>query len=264
MIKDLTVVVIAFNEEENLEHLLSKLRGEVGEVVVIDNNSTDETARVARRWGATLMQTKIVNFAQVRNLALEKVKTKWVFYLDADERVTKDGWQEMGAVLEEGVAAAVAIRRRNFCYGYELKHGGWEKDVVVRVFERSNFKGWTGEIHESPQFTGEVKQLVTPLLHLTHRNTVENLAKSSRWTIKEAQLLVEAGVGKVNKYVILRKMVMEFYRRYVRDRGYKDGMAGFVESLTQAMNRAFVYMQVWELQQKPSLKKRYEKIETQV
>jgi glycosyltransferase involved in cell wall biosynthesis len=263
MIKDLTVVVIAFNEEDNLARLLPKVVKEVEVVMVVDNNSTDGTSEVAKKWGVKLIQSQESSFARVRNLALARVKTKWVFYLDADERVTSEGWREVARAIKSEVGAW-SWRRRNFCYGHELKHGGWEKDVVVRIFDRAKLTGWTGEIHESAQFTGLVKQLPTPLLHLTHRSTAENLAKSSRWTIKEARLLAAAGGKKVSKYLILRKMMMEFYRRFVRDKGYKDGMAGFVESLTQAMNRAFVYMQVWELQQKPSLKQRYEKIEAQV
>jgi hypothetical protein len=57
---------------------------------------------------------------------------------------------------------------------------------------------------------------------------------------------------------------MEFYRRAIRNQGYKDGMPGLIEALVQGMNRMMVYIQVWELQQKPSLKSKYDKEEQEI
>ena len=57
---------------------------------------------------------------------------------------------------------------------------------------------------------------------------------------------------------------MEFYRRAFKYQGYKDGMPGLIEALVQAINRMIVYIQVWELQQKPSIVTRYEKIEQEI
>ena len=57
---------------------------------------------------------------------------------------------------------------------------------------------------------------------------------------------------------------MEFFRRVVLKKGYKDGMPGVIEGVVQGINRMIIYIQVWELQQKPSLSDRYSKKETEI
>ena len=71
-------------------------------------------------------------------------------------------------------------------------------------------------------------------------------------------------LGKISFLTILRKGVMEFLRRGVFWKGYRDGEAGLIEALTQGINKMLVYMQVWELQQKTSIPESYEKIEQEL
>jgi hypothetical protein len=59
-------------------------------------------------------------------------------------------------------------------------------------------------------------------------------------------------------------MIMEVLRRAVVQGGYRDGLVGWIEALIQGMNRLLVYVQVWELQQQPSLADRYQQYELEV
>lgn len=51
----ISVVIPCFNEEHGLRHVLASMPAYVDEVVVVDNNSTDETARVAQELGARVI-----------------------------------------------------------------------------------------------------------------------------------------------------------------------------------------------------------------
>jgi glycosyltransferase involved in cell wall biosynthesis len=258
---DLTVVILAQNEAANLSQLLPTLSW-AAEVIVLDHGSTDATAAVARQAKVCVIKVTGDNFASLRKQALGQIITQWLFYLDADERVPASLQQELKKKLAAQTSTqAFSLRRRNFCYGQELKHGGWEQDWVTRVFRRSALQGWQGAIHESPVYEGETSRLVAPLWHFTHQNTAANLVKSSQWTIKEAELLAADSSMPITKWTIWRKFWGEFYRRYYRGQGRRDGLVGFIESFTQACNRAWVYIQVWELQQQPSLPERYRALE---
>jgi hypothetical protein len=57
---------------------------------------------------------------------------------------------------------------------------------------------------------------------------------------------------------------MEFLRRAVLKRGFKEGMVGWIEALIQGMNRMLVYIQVWERQQKPTIAEKYQKTERDI
>jgi hypothetical protein len=156
------------------------------------------------------------------------------------------------------------MNRQNMMYGKFFAHGGWEKEKVTIIFKTSALKGWVGIIHESPEFTGPEVNLHLPLIHLTHRNTTDGLKKTVSWTAREAQLLYQAGIAPVTLVTIFRKGVMEFLRRAIFFGGRKDGMEGWIEAIIQGINKILIYIQVWELQQKPTLKEKYQEKEREI
>jgi glycosyltransferase involved in cell wall biosynthesis len=260
----ITAVIIAKNEEEMLPACLETLAW-CDEILLIDCASTDKTTQVAEKYGARVIGFDHPSFAKIREKGLESVITDYLFYVDADERVTPALAKEILVHLDNEDCQVMQINRENICYGRKFNYGNWQNDQVIRVFQKTHLKGWQGEIHESPVYSGHVCELSHKLIHLTHRSTQENLIKSANWTIKEASLLAESSkTKKVTFLTILRKGFMEFYRRAFKFKGRKDGMAGLIEALVQGINRMLVYIQVWELQEKPSLADRYHKEEMQI
>lgn len=259
----ITALIIARNEEKMIANCIETVRW-CKEVLVLDNGSSDSTPQLAEELGARVVHYQTHNFATLRQEILKHAKTEWIFYLDADERVTPELAQEVIVQLETTSASAFTLKRENYFYGQKFSFTGTQGDLVARIFKRAHVQGWKGEIHESPVYKGETLELHCPLLHFTHRTTQEGLIKSASWTLQEAQLLHKAGTKPVTVTTILRKGLMEILRRGIRDKGYKDGMAGWVEAIIQGINRMLVYIQVWELQREPSITKRYEQLEQQV
>jgi len=258
MKSNITAIILARNEESMIPGCIRTL-GWCSEILVIDDSSTDQTAQKAESLGARVVEFSHSSFARKRNEALKHAHGDWFFYIDADERVTPTLAKEILVNIETGAAPTLRLRRENYAYGYLFTYGGWQSDFVTRIFKKTALQEWTGEIHESPIYVGEVATLHSPLLHFTHRSTEENLHKSADWTKLEAQLLYKAGEKPVNFFTLIRKGVMEFVRRGIFQKGYRDGLAGLIEALVQGINRVIVYIQVWELQQKPTLTERYQK-----
>lgn len=253
----IAAIIITKNEEAMIANCLETVQW-CDASFVIDTGSDDKTVDIAKKNGAEVFSIPLTSFANVRNFGLSKASQyNWVLYIDADERVTPVLAKEISVQLETTSANALKLQRQNMLYGKFFHHGGWESDSQTRAFKVSEFKGWSGDIHESPILSSEPVLLHNPLLHFTHRNTVENLQKSASWTPMEAKLLFEANTPKVTGFTLVRKGLMEVLRRYIFKAGYKDGMHGFVESLVQGINRILVYIQLWELQQKPSLPDSY-------
>jgi glycosyltransferase involved in cell wall biosynthesis len=262
----IAALIIAKNEEEMIANCIETLRW-CDEIIVINNESADATVGIAHRLGAKVV-TASGTFAELRNQGLAKAKTDWVLYVDADERVTPALAAEIkkviGASLEESVVTpptSYLINRQNILYGSYLQHGGWEEDGVVRLFNRESLKTWVGSVHEHAEVSGHQGTLKQSLIHFTHRSVVSGLAKTIEWTPIEADLLYQAGTPPVTVRTLLRKGLMEVWRRAVVKKGYRDGAVGWIEALIQGMNRVLVYMQVWEKQQKPTLPERYQQYE---
>ncbi len=259
----ITGVIVAKNEAETIVNSIETLRW-CDDILVIDSGSTDETAAVAEATGVRVVGFSHPSMAKIRNEALKRIKTDWLFYLDADERVTPVLAREVMVNLETSTASALRLKRQNVHYGRVFRHGGWQDDYVTRVFKKADFQKWYGKIHESPKFLGELITLNSPLIHLTHRNTVDGLKKTISWTPIEAELLYKSGAQPVKLLTLLRKGGLEFIRRGIFKQGYRDGLAGWIEALVQGMNRMLVYIQLWELQQQPSLPETYQKIEQEI
>lgn len=258
-----TAIVIAKNEEKMLPGCLGTL-GWCEDVVVVDSGSTDDTAVLARKHGAKVVRIDDPSFAKRRTQALSAVKTQWVLYVDADERVTPILARSIKKLISETTADVGLISRKNFHYGQNIRYGGWTEPAIPRLFSKKVLKGWEGAIHESPVYTGTTLRLDGELWHLTHRSVSEGLYKSAAWTPMEAKLLYEGGIPSVTPWTIVRKGLGEILRRGITQQGYKDGSTGWMEVFIQAINRMLVYLQVWELQQTPSIPSRYENLEKEL
>ncbi len=253
----IAAIIITKNEEKMLANCLETLSW-CDQVIVIDNGSDDRTVSIAEQLKAKVFSKVTSSFSESRNYGLEKAKNfDWIFYIDADERVSPTLAKEILVQIETTSADALKMNRENMMYGKVFKHGGWQNDVHTRVFRTSVFAGWFGDIHESAKLSSEPVLLHSSLLHLTHRNTIDGLKKTISWTPIEARLLYEGGTAEVRKSTLIRKGVMEVIRRYILKRGSQDGMEGWIESVVQGINRILVYIQLWELQQKPSLEDNY-------
>lgn len=263
MQEKITAVIIAKNEAEMLDACLNTVRW-CDQVVVIDSGSTDDTAKIAEQAGAKVVHFSHSSFSRLRNEALKYVDTQWVLYLDADERILPQLAQEIQVHMETGEDTALQLERKNIFFGQAFSAGGWSPDLVTRIFRKTSLKAWKGIVHESPEYEGSATRLHIPLVHLTHRSVASGLQKSAVWTGLEAQLLSESITFAVTPKTVIRKGVMEFLRRGFFWRGYTDGQAGMMEALIQGINKMLVYLQVWELQQKPSIPQQYQTAEKEI
>lgn len=87
----LSVVIIAFNEEANIGRTLESVQPLVadgkGEIIVVDSGSTDRTVEIAKSFGAKVFVEEWKGFAAQKNSAIQKAAGDWILSLDADEEV---------------------------------------------------------------------------------------------------------------------------------------------------------------------------------
>lgn len=153
----LTLCVIARDEEQMLGGCLASVRGIVDEIVVVDTGSVDDTARIARDAGATVVPFVWADdFAAARNAALAAAHGTWILVLDADERLAPGA----GRALED------AIRRNGLDCGLLPLHDATTLDalpadvvagrarrgeptLLPRLLRRTPDLQWEGVVHES-------------------------------------------------------------------------------------------------------------------
>ncbi len=258
-----TAVIIARNEEAMIVNCIETLSW-ADEVLVLDTGSKDRTRGAAQRAGARVEQAHGENFSQWRNEAAELVNTAWILYIDADERVTPALAKTIQNRVQRTEYDAYTLHRNNIHLGRWMQHGGWNNDELLRLVKKEKLKTWVGEVHEHAEIVGRIGHIDEPLVHLTHRNLYDGLRKSIDWTDVEAKLLLAANHPKITPLRLFKIVLFDIFNRLVFKMAWKDGHEGIIEAMIKSMNRFLVYVRLWEMQQKPSLEKRYDRIEQEI
>ena len=241
----LSVIIIAKNAEDDIADAIESVKGLADEIVVVDNGSIDRTVEVARYSKAEVVVAREKDFSQLRNLGLKAAKGEWVFYIDTDERVTEELGESIESAMGSTEIVVFKVQRKNFYLG---NHEWPTIEKMERLFRKSALKGWHGELHESPTIDGPVGELDGFLLHYTHKNLTLMLAKTIEWSKTEAELRFKSGHPKMTWWRFFRVMLTGFYDSYIKQGGWKVGVAGLIESIYQAFSMFVTYARLWEMQ----------------
>ena len=175
----LSVLILAKNESARLPDCLASVRG-ADEIVVVDDFSEDDTVALAQAAGATVVHRKMESFAEQRNFVQTQAGGDWVFHLDADERFSPGLMEAIRRHMELWPGVAGRVVRHNFAFGRRHRFGVLKPDWVTRLFPRESVT-WTGAIHESPVFDGQVRPLAGHLDHFTFNDWAQHESKIYRY-----------------------------------------------------------------------------------
>lgn len=241
----ISAVLSVFNEEAKLARTLEALRW-ADEIIVIDNESTDQTARIARKYGAAVYKEKNNLMLNInKNKGFVKAKCDWILYLDGDEVVTPELAQEIKEKVVSPQTVGYWIPRKNIIFGKWIQHGLWWPDKQLRLFQRGKGKFPCKHIHEYVKIDGLTGQLVQPYIHYNYESVHQYLAKIDRASTSEAINLRETHY-QIAWYDAIRFPMSDFLKIYFAQEGYKDGMHGLMLSLFQAFYSFTVFAKLWE------------------
>jgi len=239
-------MIPTFNEAHNIAACLDSVLW-ADEVIVVDSFSTDSTAQVCKNYGVKLIEHEYVNSASQKNWVLPQASNRWVLIVDADERVTDSLRDEILGLLERGLESdGYWIRRRNCFMGREIRHCGWERDKVLRFFDRTKGSYEEKHVHAEVVISGRTSFLKACLLHDSYRDFSAYLTKLDRysdWGARDA-----AGRGR-NRIIagLLMKPPARFVRMYVFQLGFLDGIQGFILCVLAAVSVFMKYAKLWKL-----------------
>lgn len=281
----LSVVLATYNEEKNIGDCLEAIKDIASEIVIVDGSSIDRTVEIVKKFGARVLLTDNPPIFHInKQKAIDMAKNEWILQLDADERITKDLSKEIVKItkmndeqLEEyennlpdrrlflrhqklieerdgrvgdkiGCYNAFFIPRRNFFLGRYLKYGGTYPDPAIRLIRKGKAYLPCKDVHEQMQVTGRVGWLQNYMLHIDSPTFSRYLERNNRYTelIADELKLKKIGVSIKNfvSYMII-KPIWWFLMTYIRHKGFKDGLPGFVFSLFSSFRFAIAYIKYW-------------------
>ncbi len=243
-IADVSVIVTSFNEGGNIGRCLDSLHG-FGEVVLVDSFSGDDTLEVARRYPVTIFSRAYVSAANQKNWALGVVRNNWVLILDADEAVDNDLHEEI-AGLDMSGADGYWIRRNSVYLGRMIRGCGWQRDKVLRLFDRRRGRYDDRAVHEEVELDGREEILKYRLTHYPYRDVAHHFEKINEYSSRGARDYVDRG-GRTALLDALFHPPFRFIRMYLLQRGFRDGSQGLILCLLSAYSVFLKYAKAWEL-----------------
>ena len=198
------------------------------EIVIVDSGSTDDTAAVAQRAGARVVEHTWQGFGPQKQFAVSQARHDWVLCLDADERLSSSLAAAIVALFAAGPppAPAYALARRNRFLGRWLTHGEGYPDWNVRLFDRRRARWTLDPVHEHVVADGPVVRLSGDLEHASAESIEAYIAKQNRYTSLQAAAMHARGEH-AGAWRIAVSPLARFLRFYVIKGGWLDGVAGF-------------------------------------
>ncbi|KKQ95756.1 MAG: Glycosyl transferase, family 2 [Candidatus Woesebacteria bacterium GW2011_GWB1_43_14] len=283
----LSVVLATKNEEENIGDCLRSVRGIADEIIIYDEYSTDKTREIAKKYEAHVFKWRHQkNFHETKQRALRKAKGEWILQLDADERVGKSLSDEISRIInlnhkqirsreiprekrrlfekhqklvEErdggigkvtGEVVAFFIPRVNYFLGKPLIHAGVYPDGVIRLVKNGKAHFPAKSVHEQIVIDGEVAWLMGDLEHHDSPTLSRYLFRLNRYTDLRASDFANSKLPKNIFFLLFYSTLKPFFvflKLFIRHRGYKDGIRGFLWSMFSSMHYPIAYYKYWSI-----------------
>lgn len=162
-------------------------------IFVLDAESTDATAEVARACGAQVEVRAWTGYVDARRYALGRVTTPYAFMLDADELLS----DELAAALDGDLSRAdgFRVRRVTMLAGRAVRAAGWSAERLVRCFRADRARvvadsvGGGADLHERWLVDGTVGDLPGMIVHDSYPTVASYRERFARYTRIEAAAL---------------------------------------------------------------------------
>ena len=244
--KSLSVVIITFNEEENIGRCIASVKEVADEIVVVDSFSTDKTVAVATAAGARVIQHAFEGHIQQKNFARKQAVKEWVLSLDADEKLSYELTARLVAWKneeEEEPFAGYFMNRLNFYCHRPIRTCGMYPDKKIRLWKHDAGE-WQGTNPHDKFVLNEAEEagfLKGDILHDTWPTYQAFLASVDKFANISAQYLTSRSL-----LYLLFKMLFsppfKFVRIYIFQAGFTEGLTGLVICFHQSREVFLKYL----------------------
>lgn len=240
-----SVVIAVRDEASNIAACIDSVRW-ASEILVVDHGSSDDTSDQAAHAGATVLTgVQAATIGALRNAAIAQARNHWVLVVDADERGTPDLERAVREVVARPSSAAYRVPRQNFFFGGEIRHGGWETDLPVRLFD-SALRYDDSKVHEHVVTAGVPGTLRASLLHYPYASLDIYFEKFVRYASWWAEDQARRG-RRASMAAIVFRPPARFISMFIIRRGFLDGMRGAVLASLAAASVCAKYARLWAI-----------------
>jgi glycosyltransferase involved in cell wall biosynthesis len=244
-------LINTWNEAETIRYAVESLRTWCDEVLIVDQQSSDDTVRIARACGAKVIEVEATGYVEViREMSVAMTEHDWVMVLDSDEVVHPNLGRRLREIAETGEANVVRIPRRNIILGREMEHGQWWPNAKRRFFHKDHIDIRV-EMHGGFHAAEGATEIMLPmdrdccLWHYSYHNIADVVWKSQRYTTVQAWQRSRSG-RRPGPRRWFRVALRQAWKEFVKGRAWRDGAPGLAVSVVRIMDRFLVQAKQWD------------------
>jgi len=244
-------LINTWNEAETIRYAVESLKTWCDEVLVVDQQSSDDTQLIARACGAKVIEVESTGYVEIiREMSVAMTEHDWVMVLDSDEVVHPNLGRRLREIADTDEANVVRIPRRNIILGREMEHGQWWPNAKRRFFH----KDWIDirvEMHGGFHAAEGATEIMLPmdreccLWHYSYHNIADVVWKSQRYTTVQAWQRSRSGRTPGPRRWF-RVAARQAWKEFVKGRAWRDGAPGIAVSVVRIMDRFLVQAKQWD------------------
>ena len=264
MLLSLSVIILTFNEEKNIEKCLESVSKVADEIIIIDSFSTDTTIGIVSKYTNKIYKHKFENYSKQFNWALANasINSEWVMRLDADERLEQALVEELQRKLNDfsGDVKGLSVKRKVYFMDKWIKYGGYYPFWLLRIWRKNGAiceERWMDE-HMVLTEPGKIVKLDNDIVDDNCKNLTWWIDKHNSYSTREAIDMLNikynflkdstspANVTEVqaqrkrwvkesvySKLPYFFRVFMYFIYRYFYCLGFLDGKEGLIRHVLQ-------------------------------
>lgn len=245
----ITACIVCRNEADKLQACLDSVAW-VDEIIVMDLDSHDGSANVARAAGAVVLEHPLVTIVEfVRNEVASQAQHDWILVLDPDEHLAPGLESSLREVARDDSCDAVVIPRTNIDFGHAPSHWSQRYEPQLRMYRRSRVV-WPEVPNALPKVPEErVRRFPARdefvIVHERSRNISEVLDRSIRYAPAQARAMLDAGTT-FSAGAMVRALWRETDRKLLGTRAWRDGLPGLIRAGVLISFKFHVWVEFWQ------------------
>lgn len=246
----ISVCIVCRNEADRLGPCLASATW-ADEIIVMDLSSTDQSAAVAKEYGARVITRAPVPIVElVRNEVAGAAFGEWILALDPDERMSPSLAGELRRLSQQIDLDAIVIPRMNFDLGYPPSHPLQRYEPQLRMYRKA-VVNWPPIPNALPRVSDDrVHRLPAcddfVIIHDRSRDITEVLERVLRYAPAQAQSMIDQGQVFTARDMLLT-LSEKFYRHFIASQAFRDGVPGILRASILVAFHFYVWAAFWHL-----------------
>ena len=244
----LSVVIITFNEEENIGRCIESVLPVADEIIVVDSFSKDKTKAICLDKGVRFFEHPFKGYSEQKNFANSLTIYDYILSIDADEALSETLIQSILQEKKQFSKDAYSINRMTNYLGKWIRHGVWYPDTSIRLWNKQKARWNSQSVHEIVEINDSQSQgfLKGDILHFSYTSVSGHIAQFDKFTTLSAIQMNNIG-KEATIFKLFFSPLFSFIKGFFIRLGFLDGYYGIVICIINSFATFMKYVKLREL-----------------